>query len=152
MIDFKLFGEIETRPLSKLKRWRLAEIVEKARKAYEPLITSPEERALYNAFNASWGEYLAGVKQVLVLSRKNQDNEARALNAASSKRWERHPALEPVEPGWIHRRWLTSVTLMQFIISVRVVGPQFESEQLRFAEVVQCDDRDMLKRPFAGGK
>jgi methyl-accepting chemotaxis protein len=65
-----------------LEKW--LEIVEKARKAYEPLITSPEERALYNAFNASWGEYLAGVKQVLVLSRKNQDNEARALNAKVS--------------------------------------------------------------------
>jgi methyl-accepting chemotaxis protein len=65
-----------------LDKWR--EMVEKARKAYEPLITSPEERALYNAFDASWGEYLAGVKQVLVLSRKNQDNDARALNAKVS--------------------------------------------------------------------
>src|SRR3954453_23349941 len=57
------------------------ETVEKARKAYEPLISSPAERALYNAFNASWGDYLAGVKQVLVLSRHNQDHEARVLNA-----------------------------------------------------------------------
>jgi methyl-accepting chemotaxis protein len=40
---------------------------DKARKAYEPLITSAEERALYDEFSTSWAEYLAGVKEVLVL-------------------------------------------------------------------------------------
>src|SRR5882672_6962916 len=55
-----------------------------ARKAYEPLITSPEERALYNEFSTSWGEYLAGVKEVLVLSRKNEDKEAKILHAKAS--------------------------------------------------------------------
>src|SRR6202040_2395443 len=55
-----------------------------ARKAYEPLITTAEERALYDEFSASWAEYLAGVKEVLVMSRKNEDNEARALHAKAS--------------------------------------------------------------------
>jgi len=55
-----------------------------ARKAYEPLIISAEERALYDEFNASWAEYLAGVKEVLVLSRKNEDKEARLLHAKAS--------------------------------------------------------------------
>jgi methyl-accepting chemotaxis protein len=55
-----------------------------ARKAYEPLITSPEERALYNEFSASWAEYLAGVKEVLALSRKNEDKEAKALHTKAS--------------------------------------------------------------------
>jgi methyl-accepting chemotaxis protein len=57
---------------------------DKARKAYEPLITSAEERALYNEFGTSWAEYLAGVKEVLALSRKNEDKEARALHAKAS--------------------------------------------------------------------
>src|SRR5674476_1381383 len=51
-----------------LAKW--ADILEKARKAYEPMITSAEERAVYNEFNAFWAEYFADVKQVLVMSRK----------------------------------------------------------------------------------
>jgi methyl-accepting chemotaxis protein len=58
--------------------------VDQARKAYEPMIISAEKRAIYNEFNASWAEYLAGVKEVLVMSRKNEDNEARALHAKAS--------------------------------------------------------------------
>ena len=57
---------------------------DKARKAYEPLITSAEERALYGEFSTSWAEYLAGVKEVLVLSRKNEDKEARVIHAKAS--------------------------------------------------------------------
>jgi methyl-accepting chemotaxis protein len=55
-----------------------------ARKAYEPLIISAEERALYDEFSASWAEYLAGVKEVLALSRKSEDKEARLLHAKAS--------------------------------------------------------------------
>jgi methyl-accepting chemotaxis protein len=65
-----------------LAKW--TEILDKARKAYEPLITSAEERADYDEFSTNWAEYLAGVKRVLVLSRKNQDAEARALHAEAS--------------------------------------------------------------------
>jgi methyl-accepting chemotaxis protein len=57
---------------------------DKARKAYEPLITSAEERALYEEFSTSWADYLAGVKEVLALSRKNEDKEARLLHAKAS--------------------------------------------------------------------
>ncbi|HYS89346.1 MAG TPA: methyl-accepting chemotaxis protein [Bradyrhizobium sp.] len=57
---------------------------DKARKAYEPLVTSAEERALYDEFSTSWAEYLAGVKEVLVLSRKNEDKQARVLHAKAS--------------------------------------------------------------------
>jgi methyl-accepting chemotaxis protein len=65
-----------------LAKW--IDIFDKARKSYETMITSPEEHALYDDFNASWNEYLAGVKQVLILSRNNQDDEARALHAKAS--------------------------------------------------------------------
>ena len=65
-----------------LAKW--TDILDKARKTYEPMITTAEERAIYNEFSASWAEYFDGVKQVLVLSRKNEDNEARALHAKAS--------------------------------------------------------------------
>ena len=65
-----------------LAKW--IDILDKARKTYEPMITTAEERAIYNEFSASWAEYFDGVKQVLVLSRKNEDNEARALHAKAS--------------------------------------------------------------------
>jgi methyl-accepting chemotaxis protein len=65
-----------------LAKW--TDILNKARKAYEPMITTAEERALYDEFSASWAEYIDGAKQVLLLSRKNEDNEARALHAKAS--------------------------------------------------------------------
>jgi len=65
-----------------LAKW--LDILASARKRYEPLINSAEERAFYTESNAAWAEYLDGVKQVLVLSRKNEDNEARTLHAKAS--------------------------------------------------------------------
>jgi methyl-accepting chemotaxis protein len=65
-----------------LAKW--TDILEKTRSTYEPLVTSPEERAIYNEFSTNWAEYFAGVKQVLVLSRKNEDSEARLLHAKAS--------------------------------------------------------------------
>jgi methyl-accepting chemotaxis protein len=65
-----------------LAKW--LDILAAARARYEPLITSPEERAYYADSNAAWAEYLDDVKQVLVLSRKNADEEARSLHAKAS--------------------------------------------------------------------
>ncbi|MGV7219069.1 methyl-accepting chemotaxis protein [Bradyrhizobium sp. UFLA05-112] len=48
----------------------LRERIETTRKSYEPLITSPEERALYDQWSKAWGEYLNGVQEVMMLSRK----------------------------------------------------------------------------------
>jgi methyl-accepting chemotaxis protein len=65
-----------------LAKW--IDILAAARKRYEPLINSAEERAFYTESNAAWVEYLDSVKQVLVLSRKNEDSEARTLHAKAS--------------------------------------------------------------------
>ena len=65
-----------------LAKW--LDILAGARKRYEPLINSAEERAFYTESNAAWEEYLDGVKRVLVLSRKNEDTEARTLHAKAS--------------------------------------------------------------------
>jgi methyl-accepting chemotaxis protein len=51
----------------------LATVIEsnaKIRVAYEPMITSPEERALYNEWVKLWESYKKGTEEVMALSRK----------------------------------------------------------------------------------
>jgi methyl-accepting chemotaxis protein len=51
----------------------IAPIIEsnaKIRAAYEPMITSPEERALYNEWVKLWESYKKGTEEVMALSRK----------------------------------------------------------------------------------
>src|SRR6202171_4959885 len=65
----------------------LAGVVEsntKIRAAYEPLISSPEERALYREWSESWDKYKAGTQDVMALSRKAAGKiptEAHELNS-----------------------------------------------------------------------
>jgi methyl-accepting chemotaxis protein len=59
---------------------RYAEMLDKARKSYEPMISSPEERAMYSEFSKLWSEYIAALQPVLALSRKNARDEARDMN------------------------------------------------------------------------
>ena len=59
------------------------EAVAKTILAYQPLITSPEERALYNDWSRIWDDYKRGVADVLALSRKEAGqvpHEASELN------------------------------------------------------------------------
>lgn len=44
--------------------------IDQTRKVYEPLITSAEERTLYEQWAKAWAEYLNGVQDVMALSRK----------------------------------------------------------------------------------
>ncbi|UFZ06897.1 methyl-accepting chemotaxis protein [Bradyrhizobium ontarionense] len=46
------------------------EVVNKAVKLYEPMISSAEERAIYQDWKGVWGKYLAGTEKVMELSRK----------------------------------------------------------------------------------
>jgi methyl-accepting chemotaxis protein len=46
------------------------------RKQYEPLITSPEEAALYKDFNSAWDAYLGSVKTFMDLSHAGKRDEA----------------------------------------------------------------------------
>ena len=65
----------------------LAGIVEKndkIRQAYQPLITSPEERTIYDEWVSNWDNYKRRVEEVLALSRKEAGrypHEAHELNA-----------------------------------------------------------------------
>jgi len=44
--------------------------VEKTRKAYEAMITSADERRIYSEFSGQWASYVAGVHDLLAVSRK----------------------------------------------------------------------------------
>ncbi len=65
----------------------LATVVEgntKIRQQYEPMITTPEERALYSDWSRTWDEYRKGTQEVMALSRKNPGHfphEAHELNS-----------------------------------------------------------------------
>ena len=65
----------------------LAGVVEsniKIRQTYEPLITSPEERAIYNEWVQQWEKYKKGTEEVMALSRQSAGkipHEAHELNA-----------------------------------------------------------------------
>jgi methyl-accepting chemotaxis protein len=43
----------------------------KIRQQYEPLVTSPEERVLYNDWSKTWDEYRKGTQEVMAMSRKD---------------------------------------------------------------------------------
>ena len=49
------------------------------RSEYEKLISEPEERAGYAEFTQQWNKYLATSTQIRELSRKNQNDEAKAI-------------------------------------------------------------------------
>jgi methyl-accepting chemotaxis protein len=46
--------------------------VDAARKKYEALITSAEERSAYDKYSVAWGDYLRSVDELLAISNKNQ--------------------------------------------------------------------------------
>jgi methyl-accepting chemotaxis protein len=65
------------------------EHIAKSRQAYEPLITSPEERALYTDWSKIFEEYRKGSDEVMALSRKAAGqvaHEAHELNAKTVNR------------------------------------------------------------------
>ncbi|HEU0149005.1 MAG TPA: MCP four helix bundle domain-containing protein, partial [Bradyrhizobium sp.] len=47
------------------------EAVDKDRKSYEPMISSAEERAVYDKWAQAWDNYVAGVRQVMAESHKS---------------------------------------------------------------------------------
>jgi methyl-accepting chemotaxis protein len=67
----------------------LATVIEsdnKIRATYEALISSPDERALYNEWSKLWDEYKKGADEVVVLSRKAAGQVAREAHELNSKK------------------------------------------------------------------
>jgi len=68
---------------------RLAGILEriaKDRKAYEPMITSPEERSIYQNWANAWDKYITGVQEVIELSRGSIGRIPHEASEAISKK------------------------------------------------------------------
>jgi methyl-accepting chemotaxis protein len=55
------------------------DLLAKAEKEYEPMISSPEERALYNDFTERWNKRLDLEQQALQFSRQNKKTEGRDI-------------------------------------------------------------------------
>lgn len=49
------------------------------RKKYEALISSPEEKKLYDEFASNWTKYIAVIDTALAHSRKNENDQALAI-------------------------------------------------------------------------
>jgi methyl-accepting chemotaxis protein len=62
------------------------EAVAKSIQSYQSLITSPEERALYNDWARIWEEYKRGVDEVLAMSRQEAGQVPRQANELNSRK------------------------------------------------------------------
>jgi methyl-accepting chemotaxis protein len=49
----------------------VGQAIDKTRKSYETMISSPEEGRIYSAFSEQWTSYVAGVRDLLAASRKS---------------------------------------------------------------------------------
>jgi methyl-accepting chemotaxis protein len=62
------------------------EAIAKIRKTYEALITSPEERSLYDQWSRSWDEFQKGNVEVMALSRKEAGQVPHESHELNSKK------------------------------------------------------------------
>lgn len=60
---------------------------EKAHQTYIPLISSPDEKAIYEAMAAEWKQFLQLHEQMLAQSRKNESDSAKAILDGDSKKF-----------------------------------------------------------------
>ncbi|MEH6952386.1 methyl-accepting chemotaxis protein [Nitrobacter sp. NHB1] len=60
----------------------VGQAINKTRKAYEAMMTSPEEGRIYNEFSEQWASYVAGVRDLLAVSRKGDVNARLDVNNA----------------------------------------------------------------------
>jgi methyl-accepting chemotaxis protein len=65
---------------------RVAAALRKNEEAYQPLISSKEERRQYDDFRVQWAEYMDEHATVLALSRSNRNEEARDLLRGRSQK------------------------------------------------------------------
>jgi len=66
----------------------LATVIEsntKIRQSYEPMITSPEERALYAEWSKTWDAYKKGTQEVMALSRRDAGKFPRDAHELNTK-------------------------------------------------------------------
>jgi len=86
-IEFEHVLETEDAAMAKVEQVMVANLEEFAKrsKVYEPLISSPKERQLWDQFKQAREGYMRTHEQLVALSRKNQTDDARGLLAGASK-------------------------------------------------------------------
>jgi methyl-accepting chemotaxis protein len=60
----------------------VGQAIDKTRKSYETMITSPEEGRIYSAFSQQWTSYVAGVRDLLAASRNSGVKTGLDVNTA----------------------------------------------------------------------
>jgi methyl-accepting chemotaxis protein len=86
--DHLLGDTAEAKDAAEKKMRAILDVIAKAGKSYEMMISSPEERAIYNEWEQAWGAYVKGSEAVAEISRKSigrSANEARDLLYANHK-------------------------------------------------------------------
>jgi methyl-accepting chemotaxis protein len=82
--EHMLAGTLEEKQAAEKILGTVVEANTKIRASYEAMITSPEERALYNQWVQKWTEYKKGTEEVMALSRKEAGkipHDAHELNS-----------------------------------------------------------------------
>jgi len=74
--DHLLADTVEDKAAADKKLGLNLELIAKDRKTYEPMISSPEERAIYSEWSNVWEQYRKGVDEVLEVSRKSVGRSA----------------------------------------------------------------------------
>jgi methyl-accepting chemotaxis protein len=80
--DMVALTDPEARARTEKTMETVAQNIDKVRKAYEPLIASDEERAVYKEFSDHWASYTTEVRGLIAMAVKGQINEARELNTS----------------------------------------------------------------------
>jgi methyl-accepting chemotaxis protein len=86
--EFKHVGNTDDKAMAGIEK-AMADVLakfEKERQAYVKLISSEQERRLYEAFVAEWNRYLHVHDRMLALSRKNENDKAVALLQGDSEK------------------------------------------------------------------
>jgi methyl-accepting chemotaxis protein len=80
--DLVALTDAEARAKTEKTLETVAQGIDKLRAAYEPLITSAEERQIYKEFAQHWNSYTAEARDMIATAAKGQNDAARDLNAS----------------------------------------------------------------------
>ena len=77
--DLLILTEQKARAQAEGRMDTVLQSIDRARKAYEPLISSDEERAIYKEFGELWGAYIPATRELTAMAAKGQTTEAQEL-------------------------------------------------------------------------
>jgi hypothetical protein len=81
-----LAGTPEAKDAAEKKMIAGLDAIAKDRKTYEPMISSPEERAIYNDWAKAWGSYHVGAEQVTARLQRGRQSPIAPIQTESVSR------------------------------------------------------------------